>query len=173
MELETFNEHLSNLSLTDELTGLFNRRGFLKLASQQLNVIRQMGKNALLIYGDVDGLKVINDKYGHGEGDFVIKSAAEVLRRVFRSMDIIARLGGDEFTVFASNTNEKQISYFQARLSEILEEINSDSGKPYKISISLGCAECLSGSDSTLDDYMRMADAMLYDQKAKRKRKSP
>jgi len=169
MELENFNEQLSSLSLTDELTGLFNRRGFLKLASQQLNVIKQMGKNALLIYGDVDGLKAINDKYGHGEGDCVIKSAADVLRKVFRSMDIIARLGGDEFTVFASNTNEKQITYFQSRLSEILEEANSDSGKPYKISMSLGCAECLSSSDSTLDDYLRMADAMLYDQKAKRK----
>ena len=92
MELESFNEQLSSLSLADELTGLFNRRGFLKLASLQFNVIKQMWKNALLIYGDVDGLKAINDKYGHGESACVIKSAAEVLGKIYRSMDIIARL---------------------------------------------------------------------------------
>lgn len=128
-----------------------------------------MGKNALLIYGDLDGLKTINDRYGHGEGDFAIKSTALVLKRVFRSMDIIGRIGGDEFTIFASNTNEKQISYFQSRLSEIIRETNSASGKPYKISISLGCAECLPHSDSTLEDYMRQADALLYEQKARHK----
>jgi len=165
MELESFNRQLSNLSLTDELTGLYNRRGFLKLAPQQLYITKQMGKNALLIYGDVDGLKRINDSYGHEEGDLVIKSAAEVLKKVFRTMDIIARLGGDEFTIFASNTGEKRISYFQSKLSEQLENFNAASGKPYKLSMSLGCSECLPRSELSFDEYMREADARLYAQK--------
>jgi diguanylate cyclase (GGDEF)-like protein len=173
MELESFNRQLSNLSLTDELTGLYNRRGFLKLAPQQLRITKQMGKNALLIYGDVDGLKRINDGYGHDEGDFAIKSAAEVLKKVFRTMDIIARLGGDEFTIFASNTGEKRISYFQSKMSEQLENFNAASGKPYKLSISLGCSECLPSSELCFDEYMRDADARLYAQKVERKKSPP
>jgi diguanylate cyclase (GGDEF)-like protein len=169
MELETFNQQLSSLSLTDELTGLYNRRGFMKLASQQLSLTRQMGKNALLIYGDIDGLKEINDTYGHEEGDNAIKSAAEMFRKIFRTMDVIARLGGDEFTIFASNTNEKQITFFQARLSEMLDAYNSEAGKPYRLSLSLGCAECGPRGESTLGDYMREADSRLYARKAARK----
>jgi diguanylate cyclase (GGDEF)-like protein len=164
-ELEKFNQQLSDLSLTDELTGLYNRRGFMKLASQQLSLTRQMDKKALLIYGDLDGLKRINDNYGHEEGDFAIKAVAVIVKRVFRSMDVISRIGGDEFTILASNTNEKGLAFFQSRMSELLEELNASSGKPYKISISLGCSECLPGSDRTLEEYMREADAKLYVQK--------
>jgi len=170
IELENFNEQLSNLSLTDELTGLYNRRGFMKLASQQLNLTRQMGKNALVIFGDIDGLKGINDTYGHEEGDFAIKSTAEIFQRIFRTMDVIARLGGDEFTIFASNTNEKQIAYFQSRMTELIDAFNALSGKPYKLSVSLGCAECRPYSESTLSDYMREADARLYSRKSAKKK---
>jgi diguanylate cyclase (GGDEF)-like protein len=169
MELENFNQQLSNLSLTDELTGLYNRRGFLKLAAQQLSLTKQMRKNALLIFGDIDGLKTINDTYGHAEGDFIIKAAADILQKTFRTMDVIARLGGDEFTIFASNTNEKQIGYFEARISDMVEAFNAQSGKPYKLSISLGCAECRPFSESTLSDFMREADARLYARKAAKK----
>lgn len=172
MELESFNEQLSNLSLTDELTGLYNRRGFMKLATQQLSITKQMGKNALLIFGDIDGLKAINDVYGHAEGDFAIKSAADILRKVFRTMDVIARLGGDEFTVFASNTNEKQIGYFESRMAELLNTFNAESGREYRLSISLGCAECAPGSESSLGDFMREADSRLYERKAANKARS-
>ncbi len=169
LELENFNQQLSNLSLTDELTGLYNRRGFLKLAAQQLSLTKQMRKNALLIFGDIDGLKAINDTYGHAEGDFVIKAAADILQKTFRTMDVIARLGGDEFTVFASNTNEKQIGYFEARISDLLKAFNEQSGKPYTLSISLGCAECRPFSESSLSDFMREADSRLYARKAAKK----
>ena len=98
------------------------------------------------------------------------KTAAETFKKVFRTMDIVARLGGDEFTIFASNTNEKQVSYFQAKIDEALDEANSASGKPYKVSISLGCAECRPHSDSTIDDYLRKADAALYELKTAKKR---
>jgi len=75
MELEDFNQQLSNLSLTDELTGLYNRRGFMKLALQQLCITKQMEMNALLVFGDVDGIKSIHDNYGREEGDYALRSA--------------------------------------------------------------------------------------------------
>jgi diguanylate cyclase (GGDEF)-like protein len=172
-ELKESNRQLSDLSLTDELTGLYNRRGFISLASQQLSLTRQMGKKALLIFGDLDGLKRINDNFGHGEGDFAIKAAGGILRRVFRTMDVIARMGGDEFTVFASDTNDKGISFFEKRVTELLAELNSASGKPYSLSISLGCSECEPDSAMSLEDHLRRADAMLYSRKIARKGPAP
>jgi len=165
MELESYNKQLSDLSLTDELTGLYNRRGFMKLAIQQLSLTRQMGKHALLVFGDIDGLKGINDAYGHDEGDEAIKATASAFRRAFRSMDIIARLGGDEFTIFAANAAEDSLKSFEARMTALLAEANEASGKPYKLSISLGCVACSPGESTRFDDYLRQADAQLYLQK--------
>ena len=94
---------------------------------------------------------------------------ADVLKAQFRKSDIVGRIGGDEFTVFASNTNEKQIGFFQSRISELLDAFNGRSGKPYALGLSLGCAECPPYGDSTLGDYMNEADSLLYARKAARK----
>jgi len=173
MELEIYNKQLSDLSLTDELTGLYNRRGFMKLAIQQLSLTRQMGKHALLVFGDIDGLKGINDAHGHDEGDEAIKSVAGALKRAFRSMDIIARLGGDEFTVFAANAAEDSLKSFEARISALLAEANQASGKPYKLSISIGCVACSPGDTTRFDEYLREADAQLYLQKKAKREANP
>lgn len=173
LELESYNKELSDLSLTDELTGLYNRRGFMKLAIQQLSLTRQMGKQALLVFGDIDGLKGINDAHGHDEGDEAIKTVASALKRAFRSMDIIARLGGDEFTVFAANAGGDSLAAFESRMAGLLTEANRGSGKPYQLSISLGCVACSPGESTRFDDYLRQADAQLYLQKkAKREAKA-
>jgi len=95
---------LNNLSQTDELTGLYNRRGFISLTRSSLELAQRMGKSGLLFFIDMDGLKVINDSYGHEEGDIAIKEIANILRSAFRKSDIVARLGGDEFTVFTTDT---------------------------------------------------------------------
>jgi diguanylate cyclase (GGDEF)-like protein len=168
-ELESFNKELSDLTLTDELTGLYNRRGFLKLARQQLSISKQMGKNSLLIYADIDGLKGINDSFGHEEGDIAIKTVAEILRKTFRAMDIEARLGGDEFTVFASNADKSHIQLLEARLTELINSSNAAAHKSYELSLSVGWVICEPGEPKPLEDYMREADAELYAKKKSRK----
>jgi diguanylate cyclase (GGDEF)-like protein len=164
-ELEGYNAQLSFLSLTDELTELYNRRGFMKLASQQLSITRQMGKKALLVFADIDGLKRINDTYGHPEGDCAIRAAADVLKNTFRAMDIIARLGGDEFTVFVPNADEEHISIFRARIAALLDAENPSAPKPYRLSISIGFVSCPPDGSRTIEDYIREADSLLYAQK--------
>jgi diguanylate cyclase (GGDEF)-like protein len=140
-ELEVYNEQLSSLSISDELTGLYNRRGFNKLASQQLCIIMQMKKRALLLFCDLDGLKKINDKHGHKEGDWAIKQIGQILSKTFRNMDIVARLGGDEFTIFASHSDMKNFPVFNNRIKELIDETNRTSGKPFQLSLSLGAVE--------------------------------
>lgn len=167
-ELEDFNKQLSDLSITDELTGLYNRRGFMRLAGQQLSLTRQMRKNSLLIYGDIDGLKGINDRYGHEEGDFAIKAIASALRQTFRSMDILGRMGGDEFTVFAANADEGFCAVLEQRLASALAEANARSGKPFALAISLGSVSCRPDSSEPLGDLLSQADARLYEKKKDR-----
>jgi diguanylate cyclase (GGDEF)-like protein len=126
---------------------------------------KQMNKTAMIIFGDLDGLKKINDIYGHKEGDYAIKQTAGVLQKTFRDMDIVARLGGDEFTVFASNASPELIPVFKSRIAALLDSTNSSSGKPYAISISLGFVQCFPQTPKTIDDYVKEADLNLYEQK--------
>src|SRR5690606_30591217 len=91
---------LQSLTIVDDLTGLYNRRGFLTLAERHLKLAIRKKAGLFLLFADLDGLKQINDTFGHLEGDRALVSAAQILRQSFRSADIIARLGGDEFTVF-------------------------------------------------------------------------
>ena len=92
---------LSSLALTDELTGLYNRRGFICLSEVQLKLARRSGCDMVLFFIDVDGLKQINDSFGHSEGDNALIRTAEVLRMTFRESDVLARIGGDEFGALA------------------------------------------------------------------------
>jgi PAS domain S-box-containing protein len=93
---------LQSLSLVDELTGLYNRRGFLAVTEQHLAAIRRSERVPVILYADLDGLKVINDSLGHREGDRALVKAAEIFREIFRTSDIVARFGGDEFVVLAA-----------------------------------------------------------------------
>jgi diguanylate cyclase (GGDEF)-like protein len=169
-ELESYNRQLSYLSLTDELTGLYNRRGFIRFASQALNLVRQMGKKAMLVFGDIDGLKEINDTYGHEAGDEAIKTFAAIIKRTFRAMDIIARLGGDEFTVFAPYTEEEHAQLFMSRISDYTKEANAREGIRFPLSISVGWVLCRADGSRTLGDYMRDADKALYEKKKSKKK---
>jgi diguanylate cyclase (GGDEF)-like protein len=164
-ELEGYNAQLSFLSLSDELTGLYNRRGFMKLAAQQLSLTRQMEKKALLVFADIDGLKGINDTYGHDAGDRAIAAVADILRKTFRAMDIIARLGGDEFTVFVPNADERHMPIFESRISALLEESNAAASDPFRLSLSVGFVDCGPGSSLSLDEHLHEADAKLYERK--------
>ncbi|HNX58591.1 MAG TPA: GGDEF domain-containing protein, partial [Spirochaetota bacterium] len=164
-DLEIFNEQLSHLSITDDLTGLYNRRGFLKMAEHSAFLARQMKQPSLLVFGDLDKLKMINDTYGHDEGDWAIVTVGEAIRKTFRSMDVVARLGGDEFTVFATNLPEELLPKFHARINDYLEARRKDNGKKYAVSISLGHVICKADDTLSIEEYMQLADERLYEQK--------
>jgi len=131
-----------------------------------------MKHSSLLVFGDLDRLKIINDNYGHDEGDWAIKTTAEIIRSVFRSTDITARLGGDEFTIFAANMKEELVPVFLKKINELLDEKKKANGKKYVLSISLGHVICPPEGKLGIEEYMQAADKNLYEQKAERHRKN-
>ena len=157
------------LTLTDELTGLHNRRGFFTLAELQLSLDRRLQRGLLLLYTDLDDMKNINDSLGHAEGDRALQDAAGVLRSTFRDSDILARMGGDEFVVLALRNTPQAPETTIARLQEDLDRFNQRSGRPYALSMSVGAV--LLGPDSTqsLEELLSKADAEMYRVKQQRR----
>jgi diguanylate cyclase (GGDEF)-like protein len=168
-DLEQYNQELSGLSQTDELTGLFNRRGFLSFGKQNLAMARRMGREGNIFFADLDNLKVINDSYGHQEGDLAIQQAAKILTAAFRSMDIIARLGGDEFTILAVNTTPDFCTILRRRLDGHLAAYNASCGKEYQLSLSIGAVVFNQGSAVGLEELLGRADEVLYAEKKRKK----
>ncbi len=168
-ELEETNQELASLSETDELTGLYNRRGFLKFGIKNLTLARQMREDGALFFIDLDGLKKINDTYGHETGDEALRASSDILKKTFRKMDTIARLGGDEFVALIMNINEDTVNNLQKRLRQELKEYNKNSGNPFKLSLSIGKSlYSWQDASSTLPDLISRADAELYQEKKKK-----
>jgi diguanylate cyclase (GGDEF)-like protein len=161
---------LGNLALTDELTGLYNRRGFMALAERQLKIGRRSGRGMLLFVMDVDRLKHINDSFGHFEGDRALKRTAKVLEETFRDSDVLARLGGDEFAVLAVEASGHSEATIKTRLFECLKSIGAEESR-YEISLSAGLARFDPGSRTSIGELMAKADQAMYEQK--RRRSSP
>lgn len=162
--LQQNNSELNAASKTDELTQLYNRRGFLFLGQQSINLALQMNSNGLVIFGDMDGLKQINDNYGHDAGDIAIKAEAEILSKAFRQNDIIGRLGGDEFAIVASGMTLSAIKTKKKDISEMCEKWNTETHYPFKLSISLGAAE-FNKDSFILQDLLSLADNSQYEEK--------
>jgi diguanylate cyclase (GGDEF)-like protein len=160
-------EALLALSLTDELTGLYNRRRFFVLTEQYLKVAIRTKKRSLLLYIDMDDLKWINDHCGHKEGDRALTDLARILKRTFRESDIIARIGGDEFVVLLESTPEND-EILMTRLYENIKDCNAKGLRPYKLSISVGSAQYDPENPISLDELLSKADALMYAQKRKR-----
>ena len=131
---------LQTLSLKDDLTGLNNRRGFLMLAEQQLRLVRRKG-SALIVYLDLDDLKMINDNHGHLEGNRALTQTADILRACFRNSDILARLGGDEFCVLMTNACQDSAEQVAKRLQERVNYTNAKHGSRFRLSLSIGIAD--------------------------------
>jgi diguanylate cyclase (GGDEF)-like protein len=165
--LQKANEELENLSLTDDLTGLYNSRGFFLHADQQLKLFRErkVGDGLWLMVADMDGLKKINDTYGHMEGSSAIRRVGEIMRKSFRDSDIIARPAGDEFLVLAINAGEDLSQTVPSRIEESLEIYNKKSGKPYEIAVSYGLVNIEQDGLETMDAILRRADALMYEHK--------
>ena len=158
-------EKLHVLSLTDELTGLMNRRGFFSLAEQQLKLSNRLKRGLFILYIDLDNLKRINDTHGHKEGDLVLIKAANILRDCFREADVIARIGGDEFVVMLMGSVEYNIKDLTARLQNNLEQYNRRNNHSYELSLSVGVAYYDPKCPCSLDELLGHGDKMMYKEK--------
>jgi diguanylate cyclase (GGDEF)-like protein len=158
---------LGNLALTDELTGLYNRRGFMALAERQLKLGRRSGRGMLLFIMDVDHLKQINDSFGHSEGDRALKLTANVLEETFRDSDVVARLGGDEFAVLAVEAAGYSEPTIETRLFESLKSISAEPSR-YEVSLCLGVARFDPRNRVSIEELMAKADRSMYEQKRQR-----
>jgi diguanylate cyclase (GGDEF)-like protein len=158
---------LASLALTDDLTGLYNRRGLMALAERQWKLGRRSGRGMLLFVMDVDGMKHINDSFGHREGDLALKRVAEAMERTFRDSDVVARLGGDEFAVLAIEASGHSEATIKARLFECLKSIRTKESR-YQISLSLGLARFDAGSFTSIGELMAKADQAMYEHKRRR-----
>jgi diguanylate cyclase (GGDEF)-like protein len=171
-ELESANDRLRNLSLTDELTGLNNRRGFMILATGLLKFARRAALPLSLLYIDLDCLKSINDTFGHGTGDAVIIRFARILTETFRDSDVVGRLGGDEFVVLTVDASENDLGSIQDRLQQNVDARNSENNSGYTLSFSLGTIQVDLQSTLTMEELLAQADEAMYKHKLARKRQA-
>lgn len=162
-------EKLRTISITDELTGLLNRRGFFALAEQQMKMQVRTKTNLALLFADLDLFKAINDTWGHQQGDLALTSMADIFRQTFRESDIIARMSGDEFAVLLMDTPEKNIALITGRLLENIQSFNDRCSVPFKLSISLGIAVHDTERAGSMDDLLKKADDLMYSNKLRKK----
>lgn len=160
-------DELKRLVVTDELTGLYNRRGFFTLAEHALKRAKRDGTSCLLIYADIDGLKAVNDSLGHATGSELLRDTGDILRKVFRESDVVARIGGDEFAVLAPDNDADKAPVVLKRLQDQIELFNQAALRKYKIALSAGVACYSPESPSSVQDLLREADDRLYAQKRK------
>jgi diguanylate cyclase (GGDEF)-like protein len=157
VERHSRQERLRRLSLTDELSGLYNRRGFLTIGTQQLGLASRRGMPVRLGFIDLDNLKRINDTHGHKMGDDAIRAVAVALRRVFRATDVLARVGGDEFAVLILDSGPESDESLRARITRSLADEALDIGA---VVVSTGFITAPSGTD--LEELLAEADARMY-----------
>ena len=158
------NQDLNFQSKTDELTKLFNRRGFYEYGQQLLDVAVASGQIGCVFFCDLDGLKTINDTYGHEIGDLAIKTEAKVLRAAFRDSDMVGRLSGDEFGIVAPCLPERKVDLIRERFKSLNEEFSKEAKLPFTLSISIGPVE-FDAEHTDLKDLLKEADKKLYEEK--------
>jgi diguanylate cyclase (GGDEF)-like protein len=156
---------LHAMALVDDLTGLYNRRGFQTLARQQLKTADRIRKRVSFIFVDLDGLKAINDTFGHREGDIALIETAELLKETFRESDIIARVGGDEFVVLAMENTGQSDEQWATRLRRHLQARNARPERHFPLSLSMGVAYYDPDFPTALDDLLHRADVLMYEEK--------
>ena len=171
IERQRMQATLRNLSLTDPLTGLYNRRGLAALGKQQLKTAWRNKSSLSVVLGDLDGLKRINDTLGHEQGDAAILEIAKAMKQTFRQSDILARLGGDEFAALLPDGSQKAAKALTHRLQQHLRELNKNQDRPYQLSISVGTVTLPADQLQSLDDLITWADALMYEEKGDHKNK--
>jgi len=162
-EQKKMEEKLREAAVTDALTGLFNRRGFFRLAEQQLNLAERKNRSMMLLYLDMNNMKEINDRCGHKEGDRALIDTANLLRKTFRESDIIARMGGDEFAVLLTEPPGPDIvPIICDHIRHNLKNHNERGGREYRLSLSLGIAYYDPQLPCSIVDLLSTADMRMY-----------
>ncbi|MBO4450309.1 MAG: GGDEF domain-containing protein [Clostridiales bacterium] len=164
------NTKLEEIARQDELTGLFNRRGFIADAEKMIGDPLNNDKVAILCFADMDNLKMVNDKFGHDDGDFALRTIAAVLRESFRDSDIIGRLGGDEFVVLAVTGTDCDVAGIKDRIERVTKRYNEKAGKPYPIAMSTGIYKFKCSAGINIYDILDNADRLLYEEKTRKKK---
>lgn len=159
---KTLQEELLFQALTDELTGLYNRRGFKMMAEQELRHSQRLETEVMMLSIDIDSFKVINDTFGHGEGDRVLSLVAKTLRASFRSTDIIARWGGDEFLVLALDAPSGTVDILTDRFKQSLVDISRANALPFTIEVTIGSASRENTMIVGLEQLVQQADRAMY-----------
>jgi diguanylate cyclase (GGDEF)-like protein/PAS domain S-box-containing protein len=155
-------ERLRDLAILDELTGLYNRRGFMALANQHLKQAKRSKRKALVIFADLNGLKAINDTHGHADGDRALIAAADVFNRTFRDSDVVARVGGDEFAILAIEANPHHLDNIRMRLQQALDIANRAHLHPFHLSVSIGVVSYDPEQHNSVEELMALADREMY-----------
>ncbi|MCR4729246.1 MAG: diguanylate cyclase [Lachnospiraceae bacterium] len=162
--LETRNSDLSRLNITDELTGILNRRGIQEYGQNAIDLSLNAGKNGLVLFADMNGLKTINDTFGHDMGDLAIQTQAEVLKLCSRGSDVVGRMSGDEFAMVAPGMPLSVMDSFRDRIKKTCEEMSRANGLPFVISISMGAVE-FTPEERSIEKLISLADEEQYVQK--------
>jgi two-component system cell cycle response regulator len=166
----TENVRLRELSLHDELTGLHNRRGFIALAEQQLKVARRSDTGLVMLFADMDGLKGVNDTFGHDAGDDALRELARLMRDTLRDSDIVARVGGDEFAALLIGVDEEAANLVVERLDEALLNRSAEGVARYRLEASIGCVRYDPEQHTSLSTLIAKADELMYAEKQRRRR---
>ena len=170
-ERKALEDALHAISMTDDLTGLLNRRGFSTLAEQQIKIANRTKRGLLLVYTDLDGMKLINDTHGHREGDRALIETATLLREVFRESDIIGRLGGDEFAVLMTeDAGEFDGLLVLDRLQAAIRSRNARAAGRSLLSLSIGVQPYDPEHPCSLEKLIAQADLLMYEEKKAKKR---
>ena len=172
IERKRMDEEIRSLSFTDDLTGLYNRRGFTLLAEQEVKLAHRINRPMLLVFCDVDSLKNINDAHGHAQGDLALQEVAAILKETFREVDILARLGGDEFVVLGLDAIQESAETITNRIQASIQLRNQQGRRPYQLNLSVGIALCDPASSCSVSDLIVQADRLMYSQKQARKARS-
>ncbi len=167
-ELKQLEQRMRALSTKDELTGLYNRRGFAGLADHRLKVAERQGGGVTLLFADLDNLKRINDSHGHLAGDRIIKDAARILAQACRESDIVARLGGDEFAILLADSAAEAASEIIVRIGQQISRRNAGADGVPPLSLSIGVGSCAGAETCSIDELIARADAAMYVSKLKR-----
>jgi diguanylate cyclase (GGDEF)-like protein len=163
--LRRLSAELQQLALTDELTGLRNRRGFLLLADQAWRLAQRTRVKCRLLFIDLDGVKNVNDTQGHQAGDALLVDAARVMTGVFRETDVIGRIGGDEFAVLELMDKAGTSGNGSQRLQTAIDEFNHHGGHAYQLSMSVGVEDLPAAGSTTLEALLSQADRAMYGKK--------
>jgi diguanylate cyclase (GGDEF)-like protein len=162
-ELEIKNALLNNLSITDELTKLFNRRHLIQRLDEELNKIKRYNYPLSVLMLDIDHFKQINDTFGHSQGDLALEKLAELIKKSIRSIDLPCRYGGEEMVIILSFTDYPGVYEVASRLIKKVEEHNFGTLEdPLKFTISIGLLTVDNKDDTNVDSLFRALDKQLY-----------